>query len=214
MTVACMFCAGSFCSSISPSPQLLALSRILLGFAVGGSSQVTPMYIAELAPRAGAEARHLVQSVHRCGHPGGQHRRFHAARCVDVAMDDRRRHVSGMICSVACWLPESPRWLAENISIDAARKVLERVRENPAGIDYEIGEIREVVLEGGSGRRRAGACCRSVDTASGRGSFRCRGVYAAWGTGDDDLLHADVLRVQDSASQRLCSAVSACPSSL
>ena len=51
MAVACVFCAGSFCSSISSTAQLLALSRILLGFAVGGSSQVTPMYIAELAPR-------------------------------------------------------------------------------------------------------------------------------------------------------------------
>lgn len=159
MTVACVFCAGSFCSSISPTPQLLALSRILLGFAVGGSSQVTPMYIAELAPR---ERRgKLVISFNLSIGVG-----ILVANIVGFTLQDvwtwRWMIAVAMVPAMVLllcmlWLPESPRWLAENVSIDAARKALERVRENPAEIDYEIGEIRDVVLEGGSGKKTSWA---------------------------------------------------------
>lgn len=159
MTVACVFCAGSFCSSISPTPQLLALSRILLGFAVGGSSQVTPMYIAELAPR---ERRgKLVISFNLSIGVG-----ILVANIVGFTLQDvwtwRWMIAVAMVPAMVLllcmfWLPESPRWLAENVSIDAARKALQRVRENPAEIDYEIGEIRDVVLEGGSGKKTSWA---------------------------------------------------------
>jgi hypothetical protein len=51
------------------------------------------------------------------------------------------------------WLPESPRWLAENVGMDRARAVLERVREKGADLTLELEEIRQVVAEGGSGKR-------------------------------------------------------------
>jgi sugar porter (SP) family MFS transporter len=50
-------------------------------------------------------------------------------------------------------LPESPRWLAENISMEKARAVLESVRDDPSDVNFELEEIRQVVAEGGSGRR-------------------------------------------------------------
>ncbi len=50
-------------------------------------------------------------------------------------------------------LPESPRWLAENISMEKARAVLERVRERDSDLTFEMDEIRQVVTEGGSGRK-------------------------------------------------------------
>ena len=155
MTVACVFCAGSFCSSISPSPHLLVLSRILLGFAVGGSSQVTPMYIAELAPRQ--RRGRLVISFNLSIGVG-----ILVANIVGFTLQDiwtwRWMIVVAVLPAIVlllCMLrlPESPRWLAENISIEAARRVLERVRDNKAEIDFELDEIREVVLEGGSGKK-------------------------------------------------------------
>src|ERR1035437_7606960 len=155
MTVALVFCAGSLASSLSPSPQLLALSRILLGFAVGGSSQVTPMYIAELAPprRRGR----LVISFNLSIGIG-----ILVANIVGFTLQDvwswRWMIAAAVFPAIILFLcmlmlPESPRWLAENVSMDKARAVLERVRDNDSDVNFELGEIRQVVAEGGSGRR-------------------------------------------------------------
>src|SRR5215212_5102243 len=48
--LACVYTVGAIASSLAPGPVLLALARVFLGFAVGGSSQAVPVYIAELAP--------------------------------------------------------------------------------------------------------------------------------------------------------------------
>lgn len=155
MTVACVFGAGSLCSSLSPNPYLLALSRVLLGFAVGGSSQVTPMYIAELAPRH--RRGRLVISFNLSIAVG-----ILVANIVGYTLQDawtwRWMIAVAIVPAVLLLLlmtalPESPRWLAENVSLDAARGVLQRVRQDDREIDFEIGEIREVVLEGGSGKK-------------------------------------------------------------
>lgn len=155
MTVACVFCAGSLCSSISPSPYLLALSRILLGFAVGGSSQVTPMYIAELAPRQ--RRGRLVISFNLSIGVG-----ILVANIVGFTLQDiwswRMMIAVAVVPAIIlllCMLrlPESPRWLAENVSMDAARRVLERVRSSDEEIGWELDEIRAVVKQGGSGKK-------------------------------------------------------------
>ena len=155
MTVALVFCAGSLASSLSPSPYLLALSRILLGFAVGGSSQVTPMYIAELAPprRRGR----LVISFNLSIGIG-----ILVANIVGFTLQDvwswRWMIAAAVFPAIILFLcmlmlPESPRWLAENISMEKARAVLESVRDDAADVNFELDEIRQVVAEGGSGRR-------------------------------------------------------------
>jgi len=155
MTVACIFCAGSLASSLSPSPQLLALSRILLGFAVGGSSQVTPMYIAELAPPS--RRGRLVISFNLSIGVG-----ILVANIVGFTLQDVWSwrwmiavavFPAMILFGCMLMLPESPRWLAENISMDRARAVLERVREKDADLSFELGEIQQVVDEGGSGKK-------------------------------------------------------------
>jgi len=155
MTVACIFCAGSLASSLSPNPQLLALSRILLGFAVGGSSQVTPMYIAELAPPT--RRGRLVISFNLSIGVG-----ILVANIVGFTLQDVwtwrwmiAAAVFPAIVLLLCMLrlPESPRWLAENVSMERARAVLESVRDNPLDVNFELDEIRQVVVEGGSGRK-------------------------------------------------------------
>ena len=50
LLVCSIFVLGSLLCAISPSPITLALSRVVLGFAVGGATQTVPMYVAELAP--------------------------------------------------------------------------------------------------------------------------------------------------------------------
>ena len=155
MTVACVFCLGSLASSLSPNPYLLALSRILLGFAVGGSSQVTPMYIAELAPPA--RRGRLVISFNLSIGIG-----ILVANIVGFTLQDiwtwRWMIAAAVFPAIILFLcmlmlPESPRWLAENISMEKAREVLERVRERDSDLSPELDEIRQVVAEGGSGRK-------------------------------------------------------------
>ncbi len=147
MTVAVVFCLGALASSLSPSAVLLALSRVLLGFAVGGSSQVTPMYIAELAPPK--DRGRLVISFNLAIGVG-----ILVANTVDFTLHNvwswRVMIAVAMfpaIILLLCMtrLPESPRWLAENVSFDQARKVLEQVRGNQAEVEFELGEIRQVV---------------------------------------------------------------------
>ena len=155
MTVACVFCAGSLASSLAPSPLLLALARILLGFAVGGSSQVTPMYIAELAPPS--RRGRLVISFNLSIGIG-----ILVANIVGFTLQDvwswRWMIVAAVLPAIVlllCMLrlPESARWLAENVSIEKARSVLKQVRDNESDVNFELDEIRQVVAEGGSGKK-------------------------------------------------------------
>ena len=48
--VSAVFVVGTLLCSVAPSAITLSLARIVLGFAVGGATQVVPMYVAELAP--------------------------------------------------------------------------------------------------------------------------------------------------------------------
>jgi MFS family permease len=48
--IAAVYMLGAVASSTVPNPVLLASARVLLGLAVGGSSQTGPVYVAEIAP--------------------------------------------------------------------------------------------------------------------------------------------------------------------
>src|SRR5436305_6069653 len=44
--LACVYTTGAILCAMAPGPLLLALARVFLGFAVGGSSQTIPVYVA------------------------------------------------------------------------------------------------------------------------------------------------------------------------
>lgn len=48
--IAVIFTVGAIACALAPDAWTLSLSRVLLGFAVGGGTQTVPMYVAELAP--------------------------------------------------------------------------------------------------------------------------------------------------------------------
>jgi len=50
MIGAILFVAGSLCSAAAPNVDILILSRILLGLAVGIASYTAPIYLSEIAP--------------------------------------------------------------------------------------------------------------------------------------------------------------------
>ena len=51
LVISAVFVAGTLACSFSPNELMLALSRVLLGAAVGGATQTVPMFVAELSPR-------------------------------------------------------------------------------------------------------------------------------------------------------------------
>ena len=49
LLVSAIFIVGALACSVAPTTWALSLSRVVLGFAVGGATQTIPMYVAELA---------------------------------------------------------------------------------------------------------------------------------------------------------------------
>ncbi len=50
MIGAILFVAGSLFSAAAPNVEVLILSRVLLGLAVGVASYTAPLYLSEIAP--------------------------------------------------------------------------------------------------------------------------------------------------------------------
>jgi sugar porter (SP) family MFS transporter len=135
LLVATTFAVGALASAVSPDPTTLSLSRVLLGFAVGGGTQVIPMYVAELAPPA---------------HRGRLVLMFQVAIGVGIviativgateALDWRIAIGAASVPAVMMLLamlrmPESPRWLFKQDRRDDATAVLQQIR--PKGVDVQ-----------------------------------------------------------------------------
>ncbi|MFD8150647.1 sugar porter family MFS transporter [Streptomyces sp. NPDC059720] len=146
VAVAVVFAVGAAAAAVAPGVGTLIAARFVLGLAVGGASNVVPVYIAEVAPaRIRGRLMVLFQLMvatgqliaYLCGWAlsgeGGWRVMFALAVLPAVALG------VGML-----FLPESPRWLIERGMTDRARQVLTRLR--PAGTDVgrEIREIAEV----------------------------------------------------------------------
>jgi sugar porter (SP) family MFS transporter len=162
LVIATVFFAGTLLCSISPDKWTLSLSRILLGFAVGGGTQVVPMYVAELAPAA---VRGRLVLTFQVGIGVG----IVLSTIVGAteALDWRVAIAIAAVPAAAMFLlmlrlPESPRWLVKHDDADEAREVLARLRPDGDDVDAELQEIveieqeeREASTSGWEGLRRA-----------------------------------------------------------
>jgi sugar porter (SP) family MFS transporter len=154
LLVAGIFVVGSACSALAPSAPLLSLSRVILGFAVGGATQTVPMYVAELAPPA--RRGRLVLTFQVAIGVG-----IVVATIVGASEAVSWRAAIGaatipalVMLGLVLRLPESPRWLVKGDAVDAARDALGRVR--PAGHDLEpeLDEILRLEEEERTARTR------------------------------------------------------------
>lgn len=139
-----IFVVGSLLCAISPTPVLLALSRVILGFAVGGATQTVPMYVAELSPTA-IRGR-LVLCFQLAIGVG-----IVIATLVGAASHIDWRIAIGCAAIPAALmllfqlrLPESPRWLIKHDRRDEAEDVLSTVRPDGYDIQPEVREIIEL----------------------------------------------------------------------
>src|SRR3712207_826259 len=122
--IAVIFVVGAVACAVSPEKWTLAASRILLGFAVGGGTQVVPMYVAELAP---AQIRGRLVLTFQVGIGVG----IVLSTIVGAteALDWRVAIGIAAVPAVAMLLlmlrlPESPRWLVKHGQADEAHAVL------------------------------------------------------------------------------------------
>lgn len=133
--VAMTFVLGTLASAVSPDPVTLSLSRVLLGFAVGGGTQVIPMYVAELAPPAHRGRLVLMFQV-AIGVGIVIATIVGASEAVSWRVSIGAASVPAVLMLLAMLrMPESPRWLFKQDRRDDAAAVLERIR--PHGVDVE-----------------------------------------------------------------------------
>lgn len=143
MLVGAVFALGTVASALAPDVGVLVASRFVLGLAVGGSSQVIPIYIAEIAP-ASRRGRLvvmyqvliatgvLVSAVVGYTTHGAWSWRWMVAVAVVPAL---------LLVAATAFLPESPRWLIAHGQPERAKQVLRRLRTDPAEAEAEFAEV-------------------------------------------------------------------------
>lgn len=147
LMISLIFMVGTTASSLSHTPELLSLSRIVLGFAVGGATQTVPMYVAELAPprRRGA----LVLTFQVGIGVGiltativGALQLFQWQAAIGLAVIP-----AVLLFILGLALAESPRWLVSQDRYDEARAVLKRIRPPGTKVKPELEAIIEIEQE-------------------------------------------------------------------
>ena len=143
--------------------------RMAGGVAIGLASNLSPMYIAEIAP---AHLRGRLVSMNQMtivlGVLGAQLVNWLIAEKVpdDLAPELLRQSWNGqygwrwMFTAVAApslaflvgawWVPESPRWLVKNGQSGRAREILARIG-GPAHADVEVASIQNTLAQEGAG---------------------------------------------------------------
>ncbi len=145
MIGAVLFVIGSLCSAFAPNNEVLLVSRVLLGLAVGIASFTAPLYLSEIAPeRIRGSMISMYQLMITIGILG--------AYLSDTAFSysGSWRWMLGIITLPALllfigvfFLPRSPRCLASRGRDAEARKVLEMLRDTTDQAKAELDEIRE-----------------------------------------------------------------------
>ncbi len=147
MVVSAVYIVGVLAAALSPNVTSLGIARLVLGFAVGGSTQIVPTYIAELAEpeKRGRLVTYFNVSIGigillaAIVGVAGQNL-FDWRWMIGVAVVPSLVLLFGMTK-----LPFSPRWLVTQDRIKEARTELFKVRETHEEVRREVDDIREVV---------------------------------------------------------------------
>ncbi len=152
LAVAALFVFGAAGSALSPGLTLLLVSRGIVGVAIGVASMLTPLYLAEVAPK---ERRGGVVSLNQFCITFGILASYVVDYLLAGAADNWRWMLgAGAVPGAVLFLgmlvlPESPRWLAGQQRTDEARAALQRVRRG-ADVEAELAELRtDLRQEGG-----------------------------------------------------------------
>lgn len=144
-----IFAIGSVLTGAAPSMWVLAISRVVLGIAIGISSFAVPLYISEISPVKFRGA--LVSSFQLMITIG-----IVASYFSDLAFADESNPFSwrwmfyvGVFPAFILFIgmffvPETPRFLIGKGRDEEGRKVLEKV-EDPALVESAVAQIKEEI---------------------------------------------------------------------
>ncbi|MCD8863210.1 sugar porter family MFS transporter [Staphylococcus arlettae] len=144
--IAIIYIIGSITLFIAPNITILVIGRLIIGLAVGGSMATVPVYLSEMAP---TELRGSLGTLNQLMITIG----ILSAYIVNYAFTDIEgwRWMLGLavVPSIILligivFMPESPRWLLEHRSEQAARDVMKITFDNNEEINSEIKEMREI----------------------------------------------------------------------
>lgn len=156
-----MFLVGVAFCCFAPGLGVLLLGRVILGMAVGGTSTVVPVFLAEMAPY---EIRGTLSGRNELMIVVGQL----AAFVINAIIGNVWGHIPGIwrvMLGVAALpafalligmlrIPESPRWLAHKHRYDEALKAMRTIR-SPERAVAEIEDIqRNIEKHGIAGEER------------------------------------------------------------
>ncbi len=140
-----IFIIGALGSAFAPNVETLIGARVVLGLAVGASTVIVPMYIAEIAP---SQIRGTLAGLFQLAITLG----IVLAYLVNYALSGAEawRWMLGLGAVPALilgagmiLLPDSPRWLVGQNRNDEARAVLQRARDSEEEINTEMEEMQE-----------------------------------------------------------------------
>lgn len=145
--VALLFALSCLGSAISHTFTLFVLSRIMGGLSVGAASVLSPMYVAEVAPK---RVRGTLVSVYQLTIVIGILISYIINYSLYGMEDDWRwMFATGILPSILFFLglfmiPESPRWLYLKGHREESRAVIVKIA-GKAAADVEIEEIRKTL---------------------------------------------------------------------
>ncbi|RLZ04414.1 MFS transporter [Kocuria tytonicola] len=151
--LAVLFVAATLGCALAPSVGVLVAFRAVLGLAVGASSVIVPVFLAELAP---AHLRGRVVAQNELMIVGGQALAFVFNAGLATAFGHiphvwRYMQVLATVPALVLWVgmavvPESPRWLARRGRLDEMVRVLQRIRQHAYTGDEAEG-VRELAAQ-------------------------------------------------------------------
>jgi sugar porter (SP) family MFS transporter len=151
---AVIFAIGAIGCGYASDVHLLISMRILVGIAIGITSYVVPMYIAEISPAA---HRGFLVTLNQLMITIG----LLASYITDYGFSDNTNPESwrwmfliGVVPAFVLlvgmfFLPETSRWLMSKNRFEEGRKVLERI-EDPALIDHTLSELKKDIQQSAS----------------------------------------------------------------
>ena len=143
INTAILFVIGTIFAIFAPNIWMLLIGRLLMGFAVGLSSMVVPMYLSEVAP---ANHRGAIVFCYQLAITLGLLLAFIINLAFAHQENWRAMFAIGLIPSILLgvgmlFLPASPRWLVLSGKESSARRVLQKLRQ-PEHVESELNAIK------------------------------------------------------------------------